>query len=233
MHALTETSLPEGLIGLYDRITETICRGLLVEKHLAKRALSWVNSSLTTVTVDELQEALQARDVSATDDSGQSGFSNIVQTLTLTCCGLIEPMTMFSARHKSSVTIIQFIHLSVRTYFMDTEAADDIFQADVSKGRLLLSTNFVEAQVEITHSSLQWLTQLMPTQPLGGKLGVNISATHLYRNHPFYAYATILCTQHLDFALSRIGEHDTEIESRPLLGRTLTILIQFVNSTLL
>ena len=196
---------PEGLGNMYNRIFALISQGNRIELDLAKRIIMWILYSKRPMTVQELQKAVHPRPTSSSGDDDD--FPDFNRTVVLTCAGLVERQNIFISTYRSEMASFQFIHLSVKEYFLSQISHDLNSHAGFSADAHVLLASQSESLLEIAQGCLHALSFLLPTQPLSGSLDRNTTPTELHHNFPLCGYAAYYWLEHL---------RDTIVESSHL-----------------
>ncbi|OCL09419.1 hypothetical protein AOQ84DRAFT_375857 [Glonium stellatum] len=178
-------TLPEGLETMYCRIVNLIHRGNQVEQRMARWIIMWLAFSERSLTSLELKESLKVMSIENEEDADD--FSDFERTVIMISAGLIEPATTYDSRYHRNVPCFRFIHLSAQEYFSTANSA--------LKSPLAISEP--DSHLEITRSCLQYLTFHVPAQPLSGKLGQDVTPSHLDETFPLSNYAALHWINHL------------------------------------
>jgi hypothetical protein len=175
--------LPEGLETMYNRISNLIEQGYQAERHLATKIITWLTGTERRLDVRELRAAIISSSKPNTSLNAADSVEEFVQSVIMTCGGLVEVEEMYSPVHQGVSKFFRFIHLSVPEYF--------------STGESPLSLTAWERRLEVTYTCLNFLTFNLPANPLGGSVGRNTTRKELDKSWPFCSYAALYWYQHL------------------------------------
>ena len=188
LNTIMNVHLPEGIEVMYERISELICQGNQAERDLAQRIVMWLLYSSRPMTTDELQEAVLTRSAEETDNQ-EDDFPDFNRTVILTCAGLVERQTIYISDYGSDFSSYQFIHLSVREYFLSQASSTSPNTKELPTGRIALAVSLQDSLFEMTRTCLLYLSYRMPAQPLCGSTNSDVSLSQLRRMFPLSAYA--------------------------------------------
>jgi hypothetical protein len=180
---------------MYERIAELMCRGNRAEQDLARKIILWLLYSKRPMTDKELQEAVSPKsgDNSSDDDS----FHNFDRAVVMSCAGLVERRTLHSTNFDSEISSFQFIHLSVKEYFLSLDSHDRSYSKQSVSAWHSLLVSRTEALVEMARECLLTLSFKLPTHPLCGSLKLDMTPSQLHSTLPFCAYASCYWIDHL------------------------------------
>ena len=111
---IAEINLPEGLDAMYSRIIILIMNNTQASKGLAKRVITWLLYARRELSPRELEEALIVGTGRPLKDGDK--FNNLVDTVLLTCAGLVERETDRGWNTDPNDRPFRFIHLSAAEY---------------------------------------------------------------------------------------------------------------------
>ena len=190
--ALEETSLPDGLEGMYDKIIEMIWNQVQPSRRLAKHMFLWLIWARRELSSNELECALldSSRNSSRNSQARHiDQYNDFESTVIVTCaglveCGVTENQSSFGKRS------FRFIHASVREYLICAKSPDTNKTYHASTIAMKsLGTREQEAHAEITKRCLLYLLHELPAQPLSGRLGVDPSKEDVTNAFPLCEYA--------------------------------------------
>lgn len=194
---IAEINLPEGLDAMYSKIINLILSNGQASKGLARRVITWLLYAHGELAPRELEEAL----IVGTGRNLRDGdkFNNFVDTVLLTCAGLVEREIDRGWNADLDDRPFRFIHLSVKEYLLSLAKNDSMSsgKANPPQAAYNLVPYREQAHLDMATSCLQYLTFRMPAQPLSGRIGKNMGRQDLQQSFPFCSYATKFWISHL------------------------------------
>ena len=187
---IAEMNLPEGLDAMYSRVVSLIMNNTQASKGLARRVITWLLYARGELAPRELEEALIAGTGRQVKDGDK--FNNLVDTVLLTCAGLVERETDRKWNTDPDDRPFRFIHLSAAEYLrsmVNNDRADSL-STKASQSAYNLVPLEEQAHLEMASSCLQHVTFRMPAHPLSGQIGTNVVQQELQRSFPFCSYAS-------------------------------------------
>lgn len=186
--ALEETSLPDGLEGMYDKILEMIWNQGQASRKLAKHVFLWLIWARRELSSNELECTLLGSSCTS-QAMHKDRYNDFESTVIVTCAGLVE-CGVTDNQSSFGERSFRFIHASVREYLTCDKSpdTDKTYHASTiaMKG---LGTREQEAHAEIAMSCLLYLLHELPAQPLSGRLGVDPSKEDVNNAFPLCEYA--------------------------------------------
>ena len=199
---IAEINMPEGLDAMYSRIISLIMNNTQASKGLAKRVITWLLYARRELAPREMEEAL----IVGTGRQFKDGdkFENLVDTVLLTCAGLVERETDRGWNTDPDDRPFRFIHLSAAEYLrsMVNDDRADSLSTKASQSAYSLVPLEEQAHLEMASSCLQYVTFRMPAHPLSGRIGRNVVQQELQRSFPFCSYASTNWIYHMARSLA-------------------------------
>ena len=199
---IAEVNLPEGLDAMYSRIITLIMNNTPASKGLAKRVITWLLYARRELAPRELEEALIVGTGRPLKDGDK--FNNLVDTVLLTCAGLVERETDRGWNTDPNERPFRFIHLSAAEYLKSLVNNDrtDSLSTKASHSAYNLVPLQEQAHLEMASSCLQYVTFRMPAHPLSGQRGRNAVQEQLQQSFPFCAYASTYWIYHMAMSVA-------------------------------
>ena len=199
---IAEINLPEGLDAMYSRIISLIMNNTQASKGLAKRVITWLLYARRELAPRELEEALMVGTGRPLKDGDK--FNNLVDTVLLTCAGLVERETDRGWNTDPNDRPFRFIHLSAAEYLRSLVNNDriDSLSTKASQSANNLVPLQEQAHLEMASSCLQYVTFRMPAHPLSGQRGRNVVQEQLQQSFPFCAYASTYWIYHMAMSVA-------------------------------
>ena len=194
--ALEETSLPDGLEGMYDKILENIWNQGQASRKLAKNIIIWLIWARRELSSNELECTLLGSSCNS-QAMHKDRYNDFESTVVVTCGGLVEGGV---TDNQSSLGARSFrlIHASVREYLSCDKSPDTNKAYHASTIAMKsVGTREQEAHAEITKCCLLYLLHELPAQPLSGRLGVDPSKEDVNNAFPLCEYAALNWPFHL------------------------------------
>jgi hypothetical protein len=188
---INEVELIEGLDRLYEKILKLIHQATRPRKELARRVFLWLTFAKEPLNARQLEEAITTSNEPTKSENRITDFDSAI---ILSCGSLVESKILFS-RGRFLPTQYQFIHLSVRDYFI--RQPNDSAQSSEDNLRSIYGSTLEQASLEIISTCLNYLIYRIPPRPLSGRLGVDTYKKDIDEIFPFLHYASTRWTSHL------------------------------------
>ena len=126
-------------------------------------------------------------------------FNNFIDTVLLTCAGLVERETDRGWNADLDDRPFRFIHLSVKHYLLSSvnNQSGHSTMASPAQVTCRLVPFEEQAHLNMATSCLQSLTFRLPTQTLSDRKGRNMGQEKLQQSFPFCSYASMYWISHL------------------------------------